>query len=508
MRFIRFALLCLLGGAALDGADRKPGVFDAGAEVGVTPKKGSVEFDAATGEYRVTGGGENMWGTTDAFHFVWTKLSGDVALTADVKFVGAGVLAHRKAALMIRQNLEPGSAYADVAVHGDGLTSLQFRPSAGGLTQEVRSPLQGPVRLRLERRGDRFMMFAGNPNEDLKPAGPATVALQDPVYAGLAVCSHNADILETAVFSNVKIEPLPQTSARPRVRSKLSIYNLQDNSIQVLYSADKLFEAPNWSPDGKYFLINSGGNLYRVTLDANGAEPERIDLGGITGCNNDHGISPDGNSIALSARSGSPGSQVYLANADGSGLRLMTPAWPSYYHGWSPDGKWLAYTAQRDGNFDVYRVPMTGGVEQRLTSHPGLDDGPDYSPDGRWIYVNSDRTGNFDIWRFPADGAGPGDGKAEQVTSDEWEDWFPHPSPDGRWMVFVSFEKGTRGHPANRNVQLRMMPLPGATPQRASIRVLTKLFGGQGTINVNSWSPDSKRFAFVSYELLPAGSAP
>ncbi len=159
--------------------------------------------------------------------------------------------------------------------------------------------------------------------------------------------------------------------------------------------------------------------------------------------------------ISISARSGGArGSQVYLANADGSNARLMTPNAPSYYHGWSPDGKWLAYTAERNGNFDVYRMAVTGGEEERLTSAKGLDDGPDYSPDGRWIYVNSECTGSFDIWRFPADGSGTDDKLAQQVTRDDREDWFPHPSPDGKWMVFVSFEKGTKGHPANKNVQL------------------------------------------------------
>ncbi|MGH9627864.1 MAG: TolB family protein [Bryobacteraceae bacterium] len=314
-------------------------------------------------------------------------------------------------------------------------------------------------------------------------------------------------LVSAAIFSSLKIEPSQQAPARPRVRSKLSIYDLKDASTRVIYTADKLFEAPNWSPDGKFLLINSDGNLYRVPVNGPKREPERIDLGGITGCNNDHGISPDGKMIVFSARFNAPGSQVYLANADGSNARLMTPKTPSYYHGWSPDGKWLAYVGRRNGNFDVYRMSTEGGEEQRLTTHPGLDDGPDYSPDGKWIYVNSNRTGNFDIWRFPAGGAGPGDKLAEQATSDEWEDWFPHPSPDGKWMVFVSFEKGTQGHPANRHVQLRMMPLPGNKLQSAPIRVLSKLFGGQGTINVNSWSPDSKRFAFVSYELVPSDAA-
>jgi TolB protein len=182
------------------------GIFDSDGSVGATPKQGSVEYNAAAGEYRVTGGGANIWAAVDAFHFVWKRISGDVTLTADVQFSGAGAVAHRKAVLMVRQTLEPDSAYADVALHGDGLTSLQFRPTTGAITQEIRSPVTAPLRIRIERRGEQFTMYAGKPGEELKSTGTAIVALKDPVYVGLGVCSHNADNLETAVFSNVKIE--------------------------------------------------------------------------------------------------------------------------------------------------------------------------------------------------------------------------------------------------------------------------------------------------------------
>jgi regulation of enolase protein 1 (concanavalin A-like superfamily) len=165
-----------------------------------------VEYNAAAGVYRVTGGGANIWAATDAFHFVWKRLSGDVTLTADIQFSGAGAAAHRKAVLMVRQELEPDSPYADVALHGDGLTSLQFRPTTGAITQEIRSPVIAPLRIRIERRGEQFTIYAGKPGEELKSTGTAIVSLSDPVYVGLGVCSHNADNLETAVFSNVKLE--------------------------------------------------------------------------------------------------------------------------------------------------------------------------------------------------------------------------------------------------------------------------------------------------------------
>jgi TolB protein len=294
-----------------------------------------------------------------------------------------------------------------------------------------------------------------------------------------------------------------QESAQPKVvRSKISVLDIGTKQVKVVYTGDTLWEAPNWSPDGKYLLANSGGKLYRLALDKEKPQPEAVNLDTKYQCNNDHGISADGKLIAFSAwTEGAKGSQVYVANADGSNPRLVTEKAPSYYHGWSPDGKWLAFVAERgDGNFDIYRVPAEGGAEERLTSHKGYDDGPDYSPNGKWIYINTDRSGTWDVWRFPAEGAGENDAKAERVTSDEWEDWFPHPSPDGKWMVFLSFPKGTKGHDGRMNIRLRMMPTKGDKAGGA-IQTAAEIVGGQGTINVNSWSPDSRKFAFVSYEL-------
>jgi Tol biopolymer transport system component len=176
----------------------------------------------------------------------------------------------------------------------------------------------------------------------------------------------------------------------------------------------------------------------------------------------------------------------------------MTPDAPSYFHAFTPDGKSFAFVGRRADNFDLYRMPVAGGAEERLTVNPGYDDGPDYSPDGNWIYFNSDRSGSWDIWRIPPDGAGPDDSRAERVTSDAMEDWFPHPSPDGKWIVFLSFPKGTQGHPPNQHVQIRMIP---GNDGAAKPQFVMSLFGGQGTMNVNSWSPDSTRFAFVRYEV-------
>ncbi|HEX3010245.1 MAG TPA: transporter, partial [Bacteroidales bacterium] len=143
-----------------------------------------------------------------------------------------------------------------------------------------------------------------------------------------------------------------------------------------------------------------------------------------------------------------------------------------------------------NGEFDVYTIPVNGGEETRLTTTLGLDDGPEYSSDGKYIYFNSVRTGLMQCYRMKPDGSAQ-----EQLTFDEYHNWFPHPSPNRKWVVFLTYNKDVEGHPANKNVMLRLISYNGGTPD-----LLTKLFGGQGTINVHSWSPDSKKFAFVSYE--------
>ncbi len=281
--------------------------------------------------------------------------------------------------------------------------------------------------------------------------------------------------------------------AQPKITSHIHISSADGKQDTIVYKAAKRFEAPNWSPDGKYLLMNSEGKLWKLPVQ--GGEPAMVDSGSIDHVNNDHGITKDGKWIAISS------GEVYVLPAEGGTPKQLTNAKPSYFHGWSPDGRTLALCAKRGDNFDIYTVPVEGGPEVRLTTSPGYDDGPDYSPDGKWIYFNSDRSGSWDIWRMPATGAGPDDSKAERVTSDDYEDWFAHPSPDSKWLVLISFEKGTKGHPANQNVMLRRMRMPGDHVHPAKLEVIKKLFGGQGTMNVNSWSPDSKRFAYVSYSL-------
>ena len=296
----------------------------------------------------------------------------------------------------------------------------------------------------------------------------------------------------------------PATQPRPAYRSAIVIHDLASGTSKVVHEADGVWEAPNWSRDGRHLLVNSAGRLYRLAVDNSGA-PEPLALDASIRANNDHDYSPDGTLLAISASSpASRQSQIYVAGADGSNPRLLVTETPSYFHGWSPDGRHLAFVANRDRKqYDLYRVAVTGGEEQRLTSDPAADDGPDYSPDGKWIYFNSNRGGGWNIWRMPADGAGPEDGRAQRVTGDALEDWFPHPSPDGRLLLFLSFPAGTTGHDDRAaRVQLRTVPLPGERVVATVPKTVLEVTGGQGTINVNSWSPDSTRFAYVTYQLV------
>ena len=484
-------LVSLLCFAHTEAADL--GIFEHQTNIGATGRAGAAEFDAARRAYTVAGGGENMWFTNDAFHFVWKEMSGDVTLAADIVFPTGGGNPHRKACLLIRQNLQPDSAYADAALHGDGLTSLQYRETNGARTYEIQSHVVGPKRLRIEKRGQYVSMSIARDGEELHPAGGSfRLKFAEPFYVGLGVCAHDNNALEKAVFTNVELAPAEPTGSPRRLLSTLETVPIASKDRRAIYVTTDLIEAPNWSRDGGSLIFNSRGRIYRIPA-AGGGEPQMIDTGFAVRCNNDHGLSPDGRTLVISDQSQERHSIIYTLPMTGGTPQRITRLGPSYWHGWSPDGKTLAYCAERNGEFDIYTIPAGGGEEMRLTTAQGLDDGPDYSADGQFIYFNSDRGGTMQIWRMRTDGSAQ-----EQVTSDEFNNWFPHPSPDGKWLVFLSYEKEVKGHPENKDVALRIMPLGGGP-----VEILAKLFGGQGTINVPSWSPDSRRIAFVSYQLVP-----
>jgi Tol biopolymer transport system component len=272
------------------------------------------------------------------------------------------------------------------------------------------------------------------------------------------------------------------------MRSSVEIFNIRTRENRVVWQTEALFEAPNWSPDGAYLMLNSEGLIYRLSL-AGDAAPEKVDTGFAAMCNNDHGISPDGSLIAISDKVEFGKSAIYVLPAAGGTPKLVTENLPSYWHGWSPDGKTFTYCGIRDQVFDIYTIWVDGRNETRLTHGEGRNDGPDYSADGKWIYFNSSRTGLMQIWRVPAAG-----GEAERITTSDCGDWFPHPSPNGDKVVFVSYDADVFDHPRDKQVRMRLMD-----PDGGNVETLFELFGGQGTINSPNWSPDGDEFAYVRY---------
>ncbi len=282
-----------------------------------------------------------------------------------------------------------------------------------------------------------------------------------------------------------------------RIISALEVYDVDTGERRTLKEIGSHIEAPNWTPDGKTLVYNSKGGIY--TFDLATGRCGKIDTGKCIWCNNDHVLSPKGDMLAISAGTAEDrGSRVWILPISGGEPRLITPLKPSYLHGWSPDSKTLAYCAERGGEYDIYTMPAEGGDETRLTDAPGLSDGPEYSPDGAHIWFNSVRSGLMQVYRMGADGTD----QKQMTFSSAQNAWFPHISPDGKHVVYLCYRRGDvepHAHPANKDVEIWMMQADGARPRK-----LFELFGGQGTINVNSWAPDGKRFAFVSYRFVTA----
>jgi TolB protein len=497
-----FAVLLLFGFISLKAQFKATSAFETYSDVGKPKRQGSTQFDEANQVYNLKGAGYNIWFNRDEFHFAHRKISGDFVLTANVELKGQGVDPHRKIGWMVRGSTEPDAAHVSAVLHGDGLTVLQWRKMRGAFMRdpedEVFPSKKNYQIIQLERIGKKFIMRAAHVGEPLQVIGSTEdVSLPDEVLAGLFICSHNADALEEGVAWNVRIDKPVKDDYNPDkegyIGCRMEIINAFDGKRKIIHESKGRFEAPNWMPDGKRLLFNQDGSLFTIPIE--GGETTKINTGDANRNNNDHGISFDGKTLAISShRQGLPGggSTVYVLPLAGGTPKLVTEKTPSYWHGWAPNGKEVVYVAQRDGKvYDIYKMNINGGPEVQLTQNKGTHvDGPEYSPDGKYIYYNGNTSGTMQIWRMKPDGTGK-----EQLTFDDYNDWFPHISPDGKWMVFISFPPDipVDSHPSYKRVMLRLMPVSGGAP-----KVIAYLYGGQGTINVPSWSPDSKHLAFVS----------
>ena len=482
----------------------KTGIFQYSSDIGTPALKGSGYYDQINQEYSLKGGGYNIWFERDEFYYLYNKIKGDFIITANFEFTGEGTNLHRKTGLMIRESEDGNAAHISATLHGDGLTVLQWRELKGAFMRDPEDEIFAPKKnygiLQIERAGKKIIMRAAHFGEPLQIIGYHEMQnLKEEVIAGLFICSHDPAVVEEARILNVRIDkPVPDnydTGKEGFPGCRLETMNVFDAKRKVIYEKPGRFEAPNWMPDGKKLLFNMDGAIYKIPVE--GGEQEKLNTGFANNNNNDHGISFDGKLLAVShQRKGLPGggSTVYVLPIEGGTPVLITENTPSYWHGWAPNNKEVLYVAQRNNIpiYNIYRNSISGGKEIALTSNKAGEhvDGCEYSPDGKFIYFNASYTGTMQIWRMKPDGSG-----REQLTFDEYNDWFPHISPDGKWIVFISFlpDIEVNSHPSYKRVMLRLMPASGGAP-----KVIAFLYGGQGTINVPSWSPDSKSIAFVS----------
>jgi TolB protein len=503
MKYLCILICCFLICHA-QGQVPSVGIFQNATDIGHPKNPGSAFYNTTNQTYTLKGSGYNIWFARDEFYYLHNKIKGDFILTANFKFEGKGTNLHRKTGWMVRASTDDNSPHISAVLHGDGLTVLQWRDFTGGSMKDPDDEIFANGSkyeiIQLERSGKIIYLRAAHTGEPLETIGSYEMYnLPDEILAGPFVCSHDPEITEEVTIWNVRIDrPVtdnynPGKDGYPGCR--LETMNLSDGKRLIIFEKNGRFEAPNWMPDGKQLLFNMDGLLYKIP--AIGGETEILNTGFADRNNNDHGISFNGKLLAISHhREGLPGggSTVYVMPLEGGTPRMITENTPSYWHGWAPNNKEVVYVAQRNGIpiYNIYRNSIKGGKEVALTNLKSGEhvDGCEYSPDGKYIYYNGSHTGKMHIWRMKPDGSG-----REELTTEEYNDWFPHISPDGKWVLFISFSADVEpnSHPSYKRVMLRLMPATGGQP-----KVIAYLYGGQGTINVPSWSPDSRQVAFVS----------
>ena len=388
-KLVTVYLLSALSIPALRAQLQPIGIFDHHQDVGDPALKGSAIYDAKEQTYTVTGAGVNMWTNIDQFHFLWKKIKGDFIIRATIRFIGKGAAEHRKIGVIARDKLTTDSRYADACVHGDILSSLQYRSTDGAQTEQVELSSYHPTDIEFQRSGNTFIFSAATFGETYKSV-KKELPLNDEVYAGLFICSHLADVKETAVFSNVRIVIPADSNFRPYrdyIGSHIEVMDVQSGHRKILHSAPNSLQAPNWTPDGKYLIYNSEGLLYNYELAT--GKISTLNTGNANQNNNDHVLSFDGKQIGISHHVGQRRiSTIFTLPVSGSDQPkqiTMQDTLHSYLHSWSPDGKKLIFTGQRNGQYDIWSIDIATKKETALTQMATLDDGPEYTPDGKYI---------------------------------------------------------------------------------------------------------------------------
>jgi WD40-like Beta Propeller Repeat len=479
------------------------GLFEAQSDIGSVTPPGTGSHSAATDVYTLTSAGANTWYHHDDFHYLWKKMSGDVALTAEVHFPPRSYQhdpnPHRKGILMFRQSLDGGGVHVSLSDHGSGLIALQYRRERGANTEDVELNIDAPKTVRLEKRGDTFTVFLSMQGEPLHQVGAATkLHLEEPFYVGLGALSHEVETTDKVEFTHVTLQSLPPVANDTPLAlfSTLMTIGIEDQfrRAMVIRSVPAFMQSPHWAADGKSIYVYENARVMKIPyLDPGaGGVPQAIDTGSLVGCGGNYGLSPDGKSLAITcAKTKESPHHVFVLPAGGGGTPRQVTEGPvsSYFHAWSPDSKTIAFTRGSASKADIFTVPAAGGAEVRLTSDT-LNDGPDYSPDGKLIYFDSSRSGTTQIWRMRPDGSG-----AEQVTDDGNINSSPHVSPDGKTVAFLS-------QPVKEGTGIGEASIKVFDTANGLIRSVVDFEGNRNSFSTYGWG-DARHLAFVGYQELP-----
>jgi len=478
------------------------GVFRAQSDVGAAATPGGGHYDAAADCYTLSSAGANTWYHVDAFHYVWLTASGDWTLTAEIRFpppaYGHEPNPHRKGILMFRQSLDAGSANAALAVHGSGMTALQYRQGRGENTQDVEINIDLPKTVRIEKRGDLVTAFVSRHGEPLHAVGASTrIHLRSPYYVGLGALSHDIGTTDTVQFAHVSLRrPDAAKRSPPVLYSTLQTLQIEDQfrRASLIRHVPGLMQSVNWAADAKALYVAEDGHLNKIAVldPPTEAAPQAVATGKLVGCSGNDGMSPDGKWLAVSCRESLQAlHQIYMLPAGGGDPvgPLTHGAQSSFFHAWSADSRTIAFTRGSASKADIYTIAADGGAESRLTRDT-LNDGPDFSPDGVYVYFDSSRSGASQIWRMHVDGTQP-----EQITDDAYENSSPHVSPDGKYLAFLSQPADVRTGVGD--AELRIIAFHDGL-----IRSLVHFQGNRDSFAMYSWG-DLNHLAFISYERQP-----
>lgn len=492
-------LSLFLNGFYLQSLNENPqtiGVFKNSIDIGDLNRSGVALYNTSDQTYTIRGLGSGVEVGSDHFHYLWNTVQGDFILRAELDHNHTTDESYQFG-WSIRNTITSDSEMVTLSVTSDGELTISKRSVRGAEAEWLISEKMTVDVIQIERVEGVFNVRVAAHGEAFTSFEIPEIDLKNQVVAGIFVSSPLDENLSEVVFRNVRIvKPFPENEQRNQryLGSRMEIVDVHTGMREVLFESEHSVQAPNWTVDGKELIYNSNGYLYRYDIEE--GQISYLNTGFATNNNNDHVITFDGEQIAISHHVPTDNNQstIFIMPIEGSDHPRQVSksgVGHAYLHGISPDNQTVIFTGWRNNKYDIYAADVNTMEETQLTDTPFLDDGSEYSPDGEYIYFNSNRTGAMQLWRMKPDGS-----EQTQLTFDEnFNDWFPHISPDGEWILFISYGTDVESgdHPFYKHVTLRLMPVSGGEPT-----IVAYLFGGQGTINVPSWSPDSRYVAFVS----------